>query len=94
MQNGFATEDAIRLEIKKLVASITEREPEEISDTALFTTELGIDSLMAMEIMVAMDKKFHINIPEEDFIQATNVDQAVLMVSRYLNAVAQSAAIA
>lgn len=90
MQNGHATQDEIRLEIKKLVASITEREPEEIPDGAQFTTELGIDSLMAMEIMVAMDKKFHINIPEEEFMRATDVDKAVLMISHYLNGPTQS----
>ena len=94
MQNGHATENEIRLEIKKLVASITEREAEEIPDAALFLTELGIDSLMAMEVMVAMDKKFHINIPEEEFMQATNVDQAVLMVTRHLNAAVPSSATA
>ena len=39
---------------------------------------------MAMEVMVAMDKKFRIDIPEEEFVKATNVDQAVAMVQRYL----------
>jgi len=37
-----------------------------------------------MEVMVAMDKKFRIDIPEEEFVKATNVDQAVAMVRRYL----------
>ncbi len=84
MENGQITDEKIRWEIKRLIAAVTEREPEEVSDTASFGDELGVDSLMAMEIMVAMDKKFRIDIPEEEFVKAVNVDQAVAMVRRYL----------
>jgi len=84
MQNGHRTDESIRWEIKRLIASVTEREPEEVSDTASFSEDLGVDSLMAMEVMVAMDKKFRIDIPEEEFVKATNVDAAVAMVLRYL----------
>jgi acyl carrier protein len=88
MQNGHVTPDQIRSEIKKLIASVTERDPEDIPDTASFTDELGVDSLMAMEVMVAMDKRFKIDIPEEEFTKATNVEQAVSMVQRFLPSVA------
>ena len=92
MQNGYRTDESIRWEIKRLIASVTERDPEEVPDTASFAEDLGVDSLMAMEVMVAMDKKFRIDIPEEDFVKATNVDEAVAMVWRYLpEAVAISA---
>lgn len=84
MENGQITEEKVRWEVKKLIASVTEREPEEVPDAASFSEELEIDSLMAMEIMVSMDKKFHIDIPEEEFVGATNVNEAVAMVLRYL----------
>jgi acyl carrier protein len=84
MNNGQRTDESIRLEIKRLIAAVTEREPEEVPDDASFAQDLGVDSLMAMEVMVAMDKKFRIDIPEEEFVKATNVDQAVAMVRRYL----------
>ena len=35
------TAEHIRMEVKKLIAEVTEREPEEITDTALFADELG-----------------------------------------------------
>jgi acyl carrier protein len=84
MRNSFTTEREIRDAIKELIASVTEREPEEIPDRASFADELGVDSLMAMEVMVSIDKKFKIDIPEEEFVKATNVDEAVEMVLRYL----------
>jgi acyl carrier protein len=84
MENGHINEEQIRLEIKRMIARVTEREPEEVSDDALFKEDLGVDSLMAMELMVAVDRKFKIDIPEEEFTMATNVDQAVVIVQRYL----------
>ena len=84
MVNGHFSPEQIRIEIKKLIAAVTEREPEEIPDHASFKDELGVDSLMAMEVMVSMDKQFNIDVPEEEFVKATNVEEAVLMVQRYL----------
>ncbi|HWP84298.1 MAG TPA: acyl carrier protein [Terriglobia bacterium] len=74
----------IRAEVIKLVAEITERAPEEISDTALFIEDLGIDSLMAIEMLVAMDKKYKIHIPEEEFRNIKNVKDAVAVVMQHL----------
>ncbi|HEX4278405.1 MAG TPA: acyl carrier protein [Bryobacteraceae bacterium] len=78
------TADEIRAEIKRLVANVTEREPDEVSDTAHYMDELGVDSLMAMEVMIAVDKKFKIDIPEEEFNKATNVNESVAMVEQWL----------
>jgi acyl carrier protein len=47
--------------------------------------DLGVDSLMAMEVMVTVDKKFKIDIPEDEFSQIKNVNDAVATVMRYLS---------
>jgi len=78
--------DEIRAEVIKLVAEITERAREEIADTALFIEDLGIDSLMAIEMLVAMDKKYKIQIPEEEFGKIKNVNDAVAMVLEHMPA--------
>jgi acyl carrier protein len=84
MQARQFTEDEVRQEIRNLIAAVTERSPDEILDSASFTDELGVDSLMAMEMMVAVDKKFKIDVPEEEFMKAVTVDEAVATVRRYL----------
>ena len=78
------TAEQIRTEVKRLIAEVTEREPEEITDTALFADDLGVDSLMAMEVMVAVDKKYKINIPEDEFAKIKNVDDTVAVVSKHM----------
>jgi acyl carrier protein len=84
MANQQWTADEIRKEVKKLVAEITEREPEEVSDAASFIEDLGIDSLMAIEMLVAVDKKYKIEISEEEFGKIKNVNDAVELVQRHL----------
>ncbi|HVW10322.1 MAG TPA: acyl carrier protein [Bryobacteraceae bacterium] len=79
------TADEIRAEVKNLVARVTERETNEIPDDAHFMEQLGVDSLMAMEIMIAVDRKFGIDIPEEEFNKATNVNESVALVQHWLS---------
>jgi len=86
------TSEQIRTEIKKLIARVTEREPDEIPDNAHYMEELGVDSLMAMEVMIAVDKKFKIDIPEEDFNKATNVNESVKLVEHWLGQAASAQA--
>lgn len=78
------TAEEIRSAVRRLVAEITERSPDEVSDTALFLEDLGIDSLMAIEMLVAVDKKYRIQIPEEEFGTIKNVNDAVAVVQRHL----------
>jgi len=89
---GNVTAEQIRDEVKRLIAEVTEREPEEITDTALFAEELGVDSLMAMEVMVAVDKKYKINIPEDEFAKIKNVDDTVEVVQRHMDSGATATA--
>jgi acyl carrier protein len=93
MPDQQITEELIKSEIKRLIADVTEREPEEVTDTASFSEDLGVDSLMAMEVMVAVDKKFKIDIPEEEFGKIKNVLDAVAVVKAHLPGGAEAAGV-
>ncbi len=93
MPDTQITEELIKSEIKRLIADVTEREPEEVTDTASFSEDLGVDSLMAMEVMVAVDKKFKIDIPEEEFGKIKNVLDAVAVVKAHLPGGAEAAGV-
>ena len=78
------TAERVKEEIRHRVAELTEMEVDEVSDTADFGEELGVDSLMAIELMVALDKEYKIDIPEEEFREIKNVNQAVDVVMKHL----------
>jgi len=84
MTETTVTPERVREEIQRLIAELTEREPGEITDTARFVEDLGVDSLMAIEVMVALDKRYKIDIPEAEFNKIKNVNDAVDVVMQHL----------
>ena len=79
------TEEQVREEVRSRVAELTELEPSEVKNTSDFIEELGVDSLLAIELMVALDKEYKIDIPEEEFREIKNVDEAVITIMKHLN---------
>jgi acyl carrier protein len=69
--------NSLEEEVKKLVADITEVPLEKLKPDADFFNDLGIDSLKAIEIVAAFEKKFRIIIPEEDIPRIRNLMQVI-----------------
>ncbi len=57
--------DKVKEEAKALVAEIAELSVEEITDDASFADDLGVDSMVALEIIASLEKKYKLIIPEE-----------------------------
>ena len=47
----------IENELRQLIAEILEKDPKEIAPETRFIEDLGMDSMMALEILVAMEKR-------------------------------------
>ncbi len=78
-------ENGIEREIISIVSDITGFEPEEIKPETNFMKDLEVDSIKAIEITVALEKKFKISIRDEDVPNIMTVKQAVELVSNLLN---------
>ena len=61
----MAINDQIKTEVKNLVAEITEVPLEELKEDAQFVEDLGVDSMMALEVVASIEKKYQKPIPEE-----------------------------
>jgi len=93
MENQNISSEEVRTEIKRLVAEVTESEPEKIGDQDNYLLDLDLDSLMALEVMVTLSKKYRIEIPEEEFSRLQNVDDTVKLVMFYLERAGRAAAV-
>lgn len=60
-------------EVRNLVSEIIEIPPEKLTNEADFIDDLNVDSLKAIEIVAAFEKKYRIVIPEEDIPKIRNL---------------------
>jgi acyl carrier protein len=67
--------------IRTLVAQVGEVELDKVSDDTHFANDLGIDSLRALELMVALEDKFKIRVPEEQLGRFTSVASLAELVT-------------
>ncbi|MBO1222972.1 MAG: hypothetical protein JYX80_00960 [Candidatus Scalindua sediminis] len=75
------TADNIDKEVTSIVAEVTELEESEIWEKrdADFFKELEIDSLLALEILALIEKKYKIQIPEEKLVDITSLNATIEM---------------
>jgi acyl carrier protein len=71
-------------EVKNLIASIIEIDPSQIDPDAHLVKDLGMDSMMALEILACVEKKYKIQIPEEELPKITTVNRAVELARKYV----------
>ena len=72
-------------ELKVLIAEIVEIEPGKITPDANFVEDLGMDSMMALEILASIEKKYRLRLPEENLTKITNLNKVVELVDKFLN---------
>lgn len=70
----------VAADIRALVAEILEEEPETIDGNANFIKDLGMDSMMALEILAGIEKKYRMVIPEEMLPKFTDLNTTVGLV--------------
>ena len=64
-------------EIRALVAEIVEIDENKITPDADLVKDLGMDSMMALEILASLEKKYKIKIEEEQLPKLTSLKQMV-----------------
>jgi len=79
---GMNTE-ALQGQIRNLIAEIVEIEPKEIALEANFAEDLGMDSMMALEILASIEKKFNLKIPEENLVKMVNLKEVLKIVNQF-----------
>jgi acyl carrier protein len=71
-------------ELREIICKITEIDPKEIGLESKFVEDLGMDSMMALEILAAIEKKYKIQVPEEKLGQLINLKEAINLTKSYL----------
>lgn len=66
--------------IREVAAEVLSVEPDAVTEDARFKEDLDADSLDLVELVMGLEERFDIEVPEEDLEGVTTVGQAVDLV--------------
>ncbi|OSS43016.1 Acyl carrier protein [Desulfurella amilsii] len=72
-------------QVKEIIKEQLGVEEEEIKPEAKFIEDLGADSLDTVELVMAMEEKFGIEIPDSDAEKILTVQDAISYVESHIN---------
>lgn len=64
-----------REELRQTVADVLDVPVEELTDEALFAEDLGVDSLMALEVMVVLERRYRVKLDESQLKEVTTLQR-------------------
>lgn len=68
--------------VKSIIAEQLGVKPEEVTIEASFVDDLGADSLDTVELVMAFEEEFSIEIPDEDAEKITTVGEAIKYIDK------------
>lgn len=74
--------EAVADRVKAIIAEQLGVKLEEVTETASFIDDLGADSLDTVELVMALEEEFGIEIPDEDAEKMSNVGEAVKYIEQ------------
>jgi acyl carrier protein len=71
--------------VKEIIAEQLGVDDSEVTDTASFIDDLGADSLDTVELVMAFEEAFELEIPDEDAEEILTVSDAVNYISEKMD---------
>ena len=75
----------IEARVKKIIIEQLGVKEEQVTNEASFVEDLGADSLDTVELVMALEDEFELEIPDEDAEKITTVQQAIDYISTHLD---------
>ena len=74
----------LEAEIKELVSGVTAIPVEKLKSEADIFNELGVDSLKAIEIVAAFERKYRVVVPEKEIPNIRSIKQIADMAAKLI----------
>ena len=71
--------DSIDIKVRQIISQVTGLD-EETSGTANLYLDLGVASVHALQILADLEDHFGVSIPDEEFVDATSIDQLTSVI--------------
>lgn len=80
---------AVEDKVKQIIVDQLGVEPEDVTPAASFVDDLGADSLDRVELVMALEETFGIEIPDEEAEKIATVKDAVDYIQKHAKSVKQ-----
>lgn len=77
------TEQELFEKVKKIIVEQLGVSADEVTIDSSFTEDLGADSLDTVELVMALEEEFEVEIPDEDAEKLTNVRTAMDYIKKH-----------
>ena len=81
-EGGVNSMSDVGQKVRSIIAEQLGVKVEEVTDPASFVDDLGADSLDTVELVMALEEEFGIEIPDEEAEKMTNVGEAIRYVEQ------------
>jgi acyl carrier protein len=71
-------------DLRQTIATVVEADPAEVTDEALFIEDLGVDSLIALEVLVVLERKYGVKLDESRLTEITCLRRAYEVIAQEL----------
>jgi acyl carrier protein len=90
----MATEENKELlaKVKQIISEQLGVDEDEVTSTASFVDDLGADSLDQVELVMALEEKFEIEIPDEDAEKMRTVQDAIDYIEKHAKVISKRSA--
>jgi len=74
---------AVAEKVKEIIVEQLGVDPEEVTIEASFVNDLGADSLDTVELVMALEEEFNIEIPDEEAEKLDTVGKAIEYINKH-----------
>ena len=76
--------ETLKVELRQLLAEVASL-PEGFDEKADLYSDLGMASMKALEFLMALEERYGVRVPDEQFIEATSLERLAEMMQKLKN---------
>ena len=71
--------ETLKTELRRLLIELASL-PEDFDEKADFYSDLGMPSMKAMELLMTLEERFGVSVPDEEFVEAKSLERLAGMM--------------
>ena len=73
--------EALKTELRQILIDLAHLPPD-FDENANLYNDLGVASIQAMELLMVLEERYSIRVPDEEFIEAGSLDSLATLIHR------------